>query len=116
RATTIGSELHFAVQLDANHDEPLTFALTHTSLAATLSLDDASRAITALAPVFGEQAPNAKLSGQITGEVDIVGAAHAKASLAIDKDISIAFADQGADLNGPDALRFTSAASQVLAL
>src|ERR1044071_4034286 len=47
-----GDALVFAIQVDANHDEPLRFTLTHTSLAITVDLDGTQRAIVALAAIF----------------------------------------------------------------
>ena len=105
--------LRFAIQVDADHDEPLSIALTHDSLALTVALDDADRALTALSTAFGGEAPNARLAGEVTAKLEILGAAHLRASLAIDQAVEIAFADQGADLDGPDAFRASSAAAQV---
>ncbi|HEU0034454.1 MAG TPA: hypothetical protein VFQ53_27715 [Kofleriaceae bacterium] len=116
RVAEDGDALALAIQLDANHDEPLVFTLTHTSLAVTIDLDDANDAIAALAPVFGETAPNASLAGQVTSKIEVLGAAHAKISSTIDRAIAVAFADTGVALDGPDAFRFTSAKANVFAL
>ena len=105
------STLRFAIQVDANHDEPLAFTLSHTSLAITVDLDGADRAMIALAQAFGEQAPDATLSGQITGELDVLGSAHAKLSLSIDRAIAISVADSGGD-----PMRFASAKAQVFSI
>jgi hypothetical protein len=110
------STLRFAIQLDANHDEPLVFALSHTSLAITIDLDGADRAIIALAAAFGQQAPNASLSGQLTGKLEVLGSAHAKLSSTIDRAMSIKVAPQGESLDGDNAVRFASAAAQVLSI
>ncbi len=110
------STLRFAIQLDANHDEPLVFALSHTSLAITVDLDGADHAIVALAQAFGEQAPNASLSGQVTGKIEVLGSAHAKISSSIDRAMSIKVAPQGESLDGDNAFRFASAAAQVLSV
>lgn len=108
--------LRFYIQVDANHDEPLAFFLSHTKLAVTLDLDEATAAMAALAPIFGETAPNADLSGEITGAIEIRGAAHAGVSLSFDRALSIKFADQGVDLDGANATRFTSAAGTIIAV
>jgi hypothetical protein len=108
--------LRFSLQVDANHDEPLSFALVHTSLAITIDLDDASHAMIALAQALGGQAPNAAMSGAVTGKLEILGDAHARASLSIDRAVSVKFADAGVPLDGPDATRFASAAAQVLSI
>ncbi|MGE5182370.1 MAG: hypothetical protein ACM31C_09930 [Acidobacteriota bacterium] len=105
------STLRFAIQVDANHDEPLAFGLSHTSLSITIDLDGADRAMVALAQAFGDQAPDATLSGQITGELQVLGSAHAKVSLSIDRDIAIS-----AGTAGGDPTRFTSAAAHVFSL
>jgi hypothetical protein len=106
--------LRFAIQVDASHDEPLSFELTHTSLAMTIDLDQAGRAMLALAAAFGEMSPNASLSGQVTAKLEILGAAHGRATLTIDRAITVKVAAQGASLDGPDATRFTSAQANVL--
>src|SRR5262245_38424637 len=108
--------LIFAVQVDANHDEPLSFELTHKSLAISLNLDEAAQAMTALAPVFGQQVPNAQLSGEATAKLEVLGDAKIKLSSTIDRDIAIATADQGVDLGSPAAFRFTSKAAEVFAI
>jgi hypothetical protein len=108
--------LTLAIQVGADHDEPLRFALTHTSLAMTLDLDETGQAFSALAPLFGEAAPNASLSGQVTGKLEVLGTQSAKASLTIDRSIAIAFAEAGVALDGPGAFRFSSAAANVAAI
>jgi hypothetical protein len=116
RATTDGDELQLAVQVDANHDEPLVFTITHESLAASLDLDEAGQALTALAPLFGEDIPNTSLAGRITGRIELVGAAHAKLALTIDRALAIKFADAGVDLDSAQAFRFSSAKADVASL
>jgi len=108
--------IRFFVQVDANHDEPVSLFLSHTKLALTFNLDEATDAMQALAPVFGETAPNADLSGQITGALEVRGAAHAGVSLSFDRAISVKVADDGIDLDGDAATRFTSAAGEIIAL
>jgi hypothetical protein len=116
RVSKDGDQLRFALQVGADHDEPLTLGLEHNAISLTIDLDDAWRAAVALAQVFGEELPNAALAGQITGRLEILGAAHAKATLDIDRAVSIAFAEAGVALDGPDAYRFSSAKAKVLAL
>lgn len=106
--------LRFAVQVGANHDEPLRFTLRSDELAVTVNLDEATAAMIALAPLFGEQVPNAKLAGQISGSLKIVGAAHAKLATTIDRALSIELADNGIDLDSDRAFRFASEAAEVL--
>ena len=116
RVSTSGAQLRFAIQLGAEHDEPLTNGLEHAALSVTIDLDDTWRAAVALAKLVGEDLPNADLAGQVTGRVEILGAAHAKMTLDIDRAVSIAFAETGVALDGPDAFRFTSAKAKVLAI
>jgi hypothetical protein len=116
RVEKSGDQLRFAIQIGEDHDEPLTIGLEPNAVSVTVDLDDAWRAAVTLAPLFGEDLPNAQLAGQITGRLEILGAAHAKATLDIDRAISIAFAEAGVALDGPDAYRFSSAAAKVLAL
>ncbi len=115
-ATTDGDALALALQVDANHDEPLVFTLTHDSLAATLDLDQAGRALTALAPLFDEDVPNASLSGQVTSRVDVLGTAKIKVALKIDRALSIKLAETGVGLDDAGAVRITSAKADVVAL
>jgi hypothetical protein len=109
RVARDGGALVFAIQVDADHDEPLRFTLTHTSLAVTVDLDGAQHAFVALAALLGADVPNVALAGQVTGTLEVLGTAKARASLAIDRALSIAFAQQGADLGGPDAFVLSSA-------
>ena len=115
RVASNGDTLELAVQVDANHDEPLTFSLSSTSAGVSVDLDDASDAIAALAGIFAETPPNVRLSGAATARLDILGTAHAKASLSIDRAITVAVADQGQDLEGAKAIKFSSAQANVLA-
>lgn len=108
--------LRFWIQIDANHDEPLSFLLRHDELAITLNLDDATDAMIALAQLEGQQAPNADLAGQITGDLKILGHAHASASITFDRAIDIKFADQGTSLTSDGAFRVTSAKANVVAI
>ncbi len=116
RVSKSGDELRFALQIGPDRDEPLAIALEPRAVSVTIDLDDAWRAAVMLASLFGEDLPNAALAGQITGRLEILGAAHAKATLDIDRAIEIAFADDGVALDGPDAYRFASARAKVLAI
>jgi hypothetical protein len=108
--------LVFALQLDADHDEPLILTLTHTSIAVTVDLDGTQRAFVALASLYGEDLPNASLSGRVTGKLEVLGTAKVRASFTIDRALALAFAKAGADLAGPDAIVFTSAKADVFAV
>lgn len=116
RVSKDGEQIRFSLQVGADHDEPLTLGLEQKAISLTIDLDDAWRAAVALAEIYDEELPNAELAGQITGRLEILGAAHAKATLDIDRAISIAIAEAGAALGGPDAYRFSSAKAKVLAL
>ncbi|MBL9012730.1 MAG: hypothetical protein JNL83_01050 [Myxococcales bacterium] len=111
-----GSTLVMGIQLGASHDEPLEISLSHTTLSVSVDLDEAEDAAAAIATAFGEQAPNADLSGKVTGTLTVLGAAHVGVDLTIDRALQIAVAEQGASLTGPDAFRLASAASHVLDL
>lgn len=111
-----GDTLAFAVQVDADHDEPLSVSLSQTSVALTVDLDNAANAISALAGIFAETPPNIQISGAATARLDILGAAHAKASLTIDRDLSIAGADAGVALDSDQAFRLKSAAAPLFAI
>jgi len=109
-----GGELRFAIQLGANHDEPLIFSLSHTSIAVTVDLDGAEAAALALASAFGEEAPNARLAGRVTGKLEILGTAAARVSLEVDRAIAVAVGEAGVDLDGAEAFRFTTGAGKVV--
>lgn len=94
--------LVFFIQVDANHDEPVSVSLSQDRLAVTVDLDEASDAMIAL----GEATTSAKLSGAVTGSLTILGAKHAKLAVDIDRAISVQL----------DDMRFATAASQLLAL
>lgn len=109
--------LRFAIQVTADRDEPLEIALSNTAVSLTVDLDEAWDAAIALAPLFGEPLPNARLGGRITGKLEVLGTAKARASVTIDRAIDVAFAeDAAADLDGPSALRFSSAAGTPFAV
>ena len=108
--------LVFAIQVDADHDEPLRLTLTHTSIALTADLDGTQRAFVALATVFGQDVPNAALAGQVTGKLEILGTAKLRASVAIDRALSIKFAKAGADLAGADAFVLQSAKAEAFSV
>jgi hypothetical protein len=108
--------MRFTLQVGEDADQPLSFQLASKSLSATLDLDEASRAFVALAPLVGEDVPNAAMSGAVTGAIQILGTAKAELSLSIDRDIAIAFADAGVALDGPGAFRLSSKSAVVIAL
>ena len=116
RVARDGGTLVFAIQIDAAHDEPLRFTLTHTSLAVTVDLDGTQHAFVALAALLGADVPNAMLAGQVTGKLEVLGTAKARASLSIDRALSIAFARQGADLGGSDAYVLSSAKAEAFSV
>jgi len=110
------AKLRFALQVDAAHDEPIALLLGHDALGISVNLDDTSKAIIALAKLTGSTAPNAALAGQITAELDILGTAHARASLTIDRDVSIKFADSGTSLESDGAFRLASAKARAFSV
>lgn len=116
RTALDGDTLTFALQLDANHDEPLRLELTHTSLALAVDLDEAGDAIDALSSQLGSSKPNVSLAGEIVGKLEVLGTAHAKASLSFSRALAIKFADAGASFDDPEAFSIASAASQVFAV
>jgi hypothetical protein len=116
RVSESGNKLVFAIQLGAAHDEPLEITLSHTKLAVSVDLDEAEEAASAIAAAFGEQAPNADLSGKVTGSLEVLGTAHVGVDLTIDRALHIAVAEQGESLTGAGAFRLDSEASHVLDL
>ncbi|HEY0193846.1 MAG TPA: hypothetical protein VGC42_22170 [Kofleriaceae bacterium] len=119
RTATSGDSLTFALQVDADHDEPLRLELTHTSVALTVDFDDLQHAEAAIITVLGDSAAdmaNAALSGAITGKLAVLGPAKVQASLAIDRALSLRAAAHGSALDGPDAFLFTSAKADGLSI
>lgn len=108
------ARLRFAIQLDAQHDEPISLSLGHDTLGVSFNLDDAGKALAALAKLTGVAAPNVRLAGQITAQLDVLGAGHARAALTIDRDVVIAVADAGKELSGSDAFKLASVKARVL--
>ena len=107
--------LRFALELDAAHDEPVSFLLAHDSLAIALDLDGADDATAALAELFGEFAPTAMTQGAASARIAVVGAAHVQVSASIDRPIMVAVAPGGTPLSADGALRFAADAAPVLA-
>jgi hypothetical protein len=81
--------LAFALQVDADHDEPLSVDLAHDRVGLTVDLDNTNHAVAALAAIFDDAPPNVQLAGQITGAVQILGDLDVSASLSFDRDVSI---------------------------
>lgn len=84
--------LKFALQIGPNHDEPLEVGLSATLLSLTIDLDEAEDAAKAFLPAGGN-APSFSLSGEVTAKLEVLGAAAAKLSLDIDRDVAIAVED-----------------------
>ena len=101
RVASDDDELVFFVQIDKNHDEPLSLSLSHDRIAVTVNLDEATDAMAALG-----EGSSAKLSGAVTGSLTILGAAHAKLAVDIDRAISVEL----------DDTKFATAASHLLAV
>jgi hypothetical protein len=116
RVEADGEKLRFAIQVDADHDEPLLFILGHDELTTVVDLDSAGHALVALGPVFGEDSPNVRLAGRVTASLHVLGTAHTRATLDVDRAISIAYAEAGAAVDGPDAYHFTSAVAHIASL
>ncbi len=101
RVASDDDALVFYVQIDKNHDEPLSVSLAHDRIALTLNLDEASDVMVALG-----EGSTAKLSGAVTGSLTILGTAHAKLAVDIDRAISVEL----------DETKFATAASHLLAV
>jgi hypothetical protein len=108
--------IRFFIQIDANHDEPLSLLVAHDRLAVTVNLDDATDAMIAISAIEGEPPPNADLSGSVTASLTILEEAHAQVALSFDRAISVKYADAGVSLDSDAATRFASAAAKVLAI
>ena len=116
RTASEDGALVFALQVDAQHDEPLRLTLTHTSVALTVDLDGAQHAFVALAAIAGTDAPNVALAGAVTAKLEALGTSKAKISFAIDRALSIRAAKAGVDLAGPDAFALSSPKADVVSL
>ncbi len=116
RVTSDDDELSFAIQLGADHAEPIVVGLARTRVSLSVDLDEAMAAAAQLAPLFGEELPNLDFSGQVTSALEVLGEDHAKATFTIDRALRVRFAEAGVALDGPDAFRFASAASTLFTL
>jgi hypothetical protein len=108
--------LRFAVQLDPQHDEPLSFLLSHDELAVSIDLDGGEAAMIALAEVAGGRDPAAMLQGEATADLKVLGPGHVTGALALDRPVAVAVAENGEPLGGDGAYRFASPAAQVAAI
>lgn len=114
RVAEEGDALAFSFQVGPRHDELLIFTLARNSVALTVDLDETSDAIAVIAPLFNQQAPNARLSGRVTGKLTVLGPKHVEAGITIDRAIDVKFADAGIDLASDEAFRFSTAAAKLL--
>jgi hypothetical protein len=90
RVTSDDDILRFALQLGPHHDEPLEVGLSAKLLSLTVDLDEAEDAVRALAPK-GEPLPAFSLKGEATAKLEVLGAAAARVSFDIDRDIAVSF-------------------------
>jgi hypothetical protein len=116
RTSKDGDALVIGLELDADHDEPVHLTLSHDSLAVSVDLDAAQRALGAVASALGDAAPNLSLAGALTARIDILATAKAQAALTIDRALAIAGAPAGAALTGDAAFQLRSAAGEVIAI
>lgn len=114
RTESDGDAIVFALQLAADHDEPLSVRLDHRSLAVTLALDEVERALAALASQLGAAAPNAELAGALTAKLDVIAPATVDASITIDRALSIRLAGFDNRLDSPHAFALSSAVADAL--
>ena len=105
--------LRFALELDAAHDEPVSFLLAHDSLAISLDLDGADQAVAALAEWLGEDAPAALSEGAASARIAIADDALVQVTASIDRPIMIAVAPAGTPLSSDGALRLAADAGPV---
>jgi hypothetical protein len=101
--------LNFYIELDQNNDEPLVITLRHDEVTATLDLDDAQDAITALANAIGITDPQARVSGQVTADVSVATGVHV--AFTLDRTLSIFVGMVG---NADDMFSFATSGSVVL--
>ena len=109
RVTRAAASCGSRIQIDADHDEPLTIGLAkNASRSPSISTTRGARS-TALGQLFGEELPNAELAGQITGRLRSSArrtASSTSTSIARSRSRS---PSRAAALDGPDAYRFASA-------
>ncbi|MDQ3367256.1 MAG: hypothetical protein M3680_17670 [Myxococcota bacterium] len=112
RVTEDDDTLRFGLQIGSNHDEPLSIGLAPNALSLTVDLDEVEDAMRAFASKLGEGLPAFSLAGQVTASLEILGAAHVRGRLDIDRAITIELADADA----ADSFRFASAQANVVAI
>jgi len=111
----------FAIQLGADHGEPLTVTLGHrrlslthtsTSLEIAVDLDALQGTLGELAAAVAPGLPATRLSGHVTArlQADPTGAS---ALLRIDRPISIKVAGASGGVDGADALALSSAVGKI---
>lgn len=93
--------------------EPLSIDIGHQSVSVEVDLGDVSDSLGELAPLLGQQPLNVAMSGKVAAKLTVLGENHVAASLDIVESVSFAGAKQGVDLQSDEAIRFTSAATQL---
>ena len=116
RAVLAGADgVDFTLVLGAERAEPLTLALRPSAVTVEVDLGELARAATELGAVAGESAGIAvAMDGRVSARLEVVGTAHVAVSVAIDQPVHVAFADAGADPEGPDGFRIDSAEARPL--
>ncbi len=94
--------------------EPLSIDIGHQSLGVEVDLGDVSDSLGELAPLLGQEPLNVAMSGKVAAKLTVLGDNHVAASLDILESVAFAGAKQGVDLQSDEAIRFTSAATQLL--
>lgn len=104
-----GDTMVFTLQITDDHHEPLVARLNYDLFAASLDLDELSRAI-------ASRATNIALAGGLTASLEVFGPAEVVASLDVDRALSIKLADAGESLDGPTAFSLTSAKADAFSI
>lgn len=107
------SELEFSLLLGPSSNEPFALTLTKSSIKLAVDLGEGADTVAELADVFEGQAPNLRASGRVATSVAVQGEQKVTFQFAIEKAVSLAYAEQGVSLDSADAIRFSSAASPV---
>ncbi|HUJ57963.1 MAG TPA: hypothetical protein VLX92_05710 [Kofleriaceae bacterium] len=81
--------MRFAIELDADHDEPLVFQLQPGELDATLDLDGEDAAIGAFAQLLGAEPVSAGATGYASAIVSSVDASSIVAMVGVDNTIEV---------------------------
>lgn len=107
------ADMRLTFLVGPSSQEPLSINIGHQSIGVEVDLGDVSDSLGELAPLLGQEPLNVAMSGKVAAKLTVLGENHVAASLDILESVAFAGAKQGVDLQSDEAVRFTSAATQL---